>query len=1378
MSFKSMSIKRFSIRKASVKKCGVSFTALFLSFFINLSAFGDDLEIYTGSGDVEAAYNPNVLFIMDTSGSMSEKDGTDFSRMQRVQTALNKALSEATNVNAGLMRFSDYGGPVLFPVTNIDQPIASEIIVNTKRKNDDAHEISGSVDLDDDEIRLTNGTNTVYTGLHFDEVSIPQGAVVTKAFIRFTSATMNSTDSKLTIFAEKTGNASSFENDYENISDRTRTFNSRVWESGNQFPVSDETILSADFTNVIQEIVDQSDWCGGNSLNIIIKGESVSGSSNRRAYTADKGDSRSPQLVLSYDESSATGCVSGTRNFAVRSQADNAEENTKGEYQTGSHLNFRRSSNNYVGLRFQDISIPPGARISSARIKFTSVNNYNHDDGRMRIRGVAQDNPSAFDESRKHQLRDKPKTGASVWFEDFGEWKKNNEYYSPNIKDVVQEIINRPGWSQGNALMLVLDSFDNKDIAAWTHKGSEGRAVELEITFEGNATPGSSSTVRDYLISKVNELTTNGFTPIVDTLYEAALYYGGLQMDYGRKRGEPGVSNAVRRSTRVSHRMSYTGDDAVRPGGCTDLDLSNSKCIDEFIPAGATYISPVTDLQCQVNNHIVLLSDGRANNNHSVGKVQSFLGTTCTGSGGEKCGIELVQNLKEKDTSVIGARVKTHTIGFAADTVANDFLNRLAAQGGGGFYTAEDSDGLLEVFKTIFRQVKDVNTTFVSPGVAVNQLNRLTHRDELYFALFRPEEGARWPGNLKKYKIRGDEVLDANNIPAVDSTTGFFSSEAKSYWSLRTDGNDVREGGAASKLDLVRNLYFFEDSPGMIFRSGNEFNESNTSITAADLALTSLSDPAETRERVLKWARGVDVDDSDGDGSTTDVHQFMGDPIHSQPVIVNYSETDSVVFVATNHGFLHAFDAETGEENYAIIPKELLSNLYEFYQNNSTLNHIYGLDGDMVYREADGKKYLYVGMRRGGNNYYVFDITSKSNPKLVFTIDGGEGDYANLGQSWSRPILTKIDIGGTVKDVMIIGGGYDEEQDDKTTSSPDSVGNSVFIIDANNGNLLWSASDEDADLILSDMKYSIPARISVIDRDNDGIADHMYVADMAGQLFRLDIYNGEGTSNLVKGGLMAQFGGATAEENRRFYYGPDVSEVVLGDEHYYAVAIGSGFRAGPLNDVIEDKFYMIKDEGVFKRDASYKYVLPDSPITHDSLYDATDHLLTSSDESERDVAASAFATKDGWFISLKTKGEKVLSAPFILDYQIFFTTYVPASSSESLCAPPTGNSRAYLVNMFNGNSVTDLNNNSVRDSGDRYAELSQTGIAPDTKILIENITKPVVCLGAECAPAVIEVDEDGNEIACGSNFECLARNIYGRFERVIKDTWETEVERN
>lgn len=1358
------------------KKSLVLLTAYVLSSLISYSAMADDLEIYIGTGETSLTYNPNVLFIMDTSGSMGGKDGTDQSRMQRVQNALRDALGSATNINAGLMRFSDFGGPVLFPVRGIDTPVSPELIVPVISGNDDAYETSGSMNTANGQLRLTSGTEAVWTGVRFQSLNIPRGAVITSAYLRLTSVNLDTTASEFKIFGESVGDSAEFENVTNNINTRAKTGAYVHWDSENSFPFTNETITSPDISAVIQEIVNRGDWCGKNNLSLLVEGISSDPLSDRRAYSNDDGNSRAPQLVVTYDESTATGCIRDRLIYQVDQQDENAEERSNGYQSTGSELTFYSGSNSYVGTRFKNVALPQGAVIQNAYLEFTAYNNYSNSGAQMKIRGVAQDDPDDFSPYTRYLLRDKPKTSASVMWTSIPSWTRNEVYQSPSVTSIVQEIVDRSGWEPNNEMMFVFSDFNFAKRGAYSFNGKPSGATRLVVEYQGNATPGTTATVRQHLIGKVDELNANGLTPIVDTLYEASLYFGGRNVDYGRKRGEPSVNDYVQRSTRVSHRSSYIGADPVRASGCTDDNLNSSSCINEYIPAGATYISPIEDLQCQTNNHIVLLSDGQANNNHSVTKIQSLLGNTCTGSGGEKCGLDLVKNISDSGDSVIDARVVTHTIGFAANADANNFLNQLALQSGGGFYKADNSEDLLAAFETILRQVKDVNTTFVSPGVAVNQLNRLTHRDELYFALFKPAEGTLWPGNLKKYKIDGDVVKDKNGLDAVDPNTGFFSENAHSYWSSLVDGNDVRLGGATGSLDLVRNIYAFDDTPGTIFSSSNSLNESNSTITTSTLGITDVAEPDSLRVQLLKWARGVDVLDDNGNGSTTDINMMMGDPIHSQPVIVNYSATDSAIFVATNHGFLHSFDAETGEENFAIIPRELLSNLHDFYQDNSSFNHIYGLDGDIVIRQFEGKTWLYVGMRRGGNNYYVIDVTEKFNPKFVYKIDGGNGAFENLGQSWSRPILTKMNISGTVKDVLVIGGGYDGEQDDKLVRTVDSVGNSVFIVDADNGDLLWSASNAGADLNIPSMQYSIPARIAVIDRDHDSLADHLYVADMGGQLFRIDIYQGSGPSDLAKGELIAQLGGDSEEENRRFYYAPDVSEIVIGEERYYAVTIGSGFRAGPLNSSIQDHFFMLKDKGVFARDEYNKFAFPDSPFTIFDLYDATDHLLTSDDEAERELANTQFLDKDGWTLKLSAGGEKILASPLILDYKVFFTSYLPASASDSLCAPPTGNSRAYLVNLVNGNAIADLNENNVDEHEDRYAQLAQTGIAPDTKILIENIIKPVVCLGAECVSAVIELDEDGNEVACGSNFECLAQNIYGRFERVQKDTWKTEVE--
>ncbi len=1357
-----------------MRKLFHALTASILGAGISLNALGDDIEIYLGAGSDTLTYNPNVLFIMDTSGSMAGKDGTDESRMLRVQNALKEALRSATNINAGLMRFSDYGGPILYPVKPIDAPVDPEIITSISSGADDAFEQNGSMNVSSDRIKLVEGTSSITAGFRFADLNIPRGAVITSARIRFTSDGYNITQSNLTFKNIASGDVAPFSNSTRLTSLATGA-ESVEWSEDNDWPTGSLQVRSIDISNVVQEVIDRPDWCGGNSLGLLVEGQSGSSAAARYIRSYEDGNSESAELVVTYDQASATGCISGEQYYQVSAQRNNAEEQSNGYYNTGSELTLNASSNQYVGIRFENVSIPKDAVIDEAYLIFGAYQNRSGS-ASMRIRMVNEASPGRFRNNDRYRLRDAPKTSGVVW-SGIPAWYKNRFYWSPDIASELQQIVNRGDWQSGNDAMFVLSDFSGNR-GAYTYNGKPSRAPYLYVKFQGNAIPETVATVRDHLLNKVDELAANGYTPIVDTLYEAASYYGGRDVYWGRTRGNNNVSENVRRYTRVSHRDSYVGLEPVRPNGCSEDNLNDSDCIGEYIPTGAKYISPVTDLQCQTNNHIVLLSDGEANNNHSVNEIEALLGQRCVyGSGGEKCGLDLIRNISKSSESVIGPRIITHTIGFAANSTANNFLNQLALQGGGNFYTASDSGELVTAFESILRSVKDVNATFVSPGVAVNQLNRLTHRDELYFALFKPSEGTDWPGNLKKYKITGNTIVDKNGVAAVDDGTGYFKETSHSYWSVLADGADVRAGGAAHQLGTTRNVYTFSGT-GNIATTSNRLAESNSGITVADLGIADQPNPSDLRNVLLKWARGIDVQDADDDGSTTDARMQMGDPIHSQPVIVNYSDTDSAILVATNQGYLHSFDPDTGNEHFAIIPKELLSNLHDFYKNNSSFTHIYGLDGDMVLRDTGTKLMLYVGMRRGGRNIYAFDITNKTAPSLSFKIEGGTGDFAKLGQTWSKPVITKVNIGGSVKEVMIFAGGYDVNQDNKLIRSADTMGNAVFMVDADSGALLWSASDLDANLNIAEMKYSIPARVAVIDRDDDGLADHMYVADTGAQLFRLDIYNGKGVNELVKGQRLADFGGDDdPAENRRFFYAPDVSEISMGTEHYYAVAMGTGYRAHPLNTQIKDNIYMLKDEGVFEVDENGHFSFPTQAYTALNLYDATDHNLTSADGTTRQLEAAAMASKQGWMIRLGNGGEKVLASPLILNYKVFVTTYLPASISESACAPPSGNSRAYLLELVNANAVTDLNNDSDLSHQDRYVDLQQTGIAPETKILIEDALHPVVCLGTECGSAVIEQDEDGNEMACTTQLDCLAQNILGRLKRVQKSTWKTETER-
>ncbi len=188
-------------------------------------------------------------------------------------------------------------------------------------------------------------------------------------------------------------------------------------------------------------------------------------------------------------------------------------------------------------------------------------------------------------------------------------------------------------------------------------------------------------------------------------------------------------------------------------------------------------------------------------------------------------------------------------------------------------------------------------------------------------------------------------------------------------------------------------------------------------------------------------------------------------------------------------------------------------------------------------------------------------------------IDGAT--LPGLGQAWSTPVITRVNISGATQNsqrlVLVIGGGYDAMEDNSTFYAADTVGNHVYMVDALTGNLLWSAGKTGANFNSANMDHAIPSPVAVLDIDGNGYADRMYVGDMAAQLWRFDITNGNTAASLVAGGVIASLGTKldavhAAADQRRFYSAPDVAaEQKPKLTPFLSIAIGSGYRGHPLN---------------------------------------------------------------------------------------------------------------------------------------------------------------------------------------------------------------------
>ncbi len=1187
-------------------------------------------------------------------------------------------------------------------------------------------------------------------GLRYQDVNVPQGATITSAYLRFNAAAGHSTSDNLTlkIRAENSDNSATFNSSSFGLSARSKTSTEVLWSPEAEW-ASDATVTGPNITTLVQQVVNRSGWCGNNAMAFYIQPKDTSAlGGSRLTYSYDEVSHRHPELVINYSGGSP-GCMNTIWNTRTLLTEDDASENNDSRKTvTNSATSLTLGNSQKLGMRFEKVPFARGTTVLEAYLEFTPTANSSASTY-LDLYAENSDNSAAYPNSRGN-ISGRTKTIATTRWTISDSWKSDFTYRSPELKTLIQEVLNRSSWTAGNSLSLL--AYGNTTAAnrtIYSFDGSGARAPKLVIKVANPArTVIPPLTVREHINNLVQSLTARTYTPIVDTLYEAALYYRGAPVYYGADRQIFNSGDGLDlRYKRVSIDNSYTGGTHVMPAGCTEDNLDSTNCRDETItssPTAPTYISPIVS-DCQ-SNHVVLFTDGEANHNNSRTVIGNMIGNSnCSidaADSDEKCGRSLVQWMANNDMQPslpTTNTISTHTIAFnLSNSGALTFLRDLAARGNGGAYTANTSAELEDAFNAIIRNIVSRDSTFTAPSATVNQFNRLSNRSEIYFSVFKPEATPVWAGNLKRYKLLGNPAVisDANDQAAVDSTTGFFKASARSLWSSTTDGASVELGGAAKRLaddPSLRKLYTYlpaatANTPSRsLTAAANQFSYSNADITTS---MVQAADAAE-RNNILKWAMGYDMHDVNANSLITDARKQLGDPLHSIPLLITYSgpsETpDITAFFGTNEGFLHAVDADNGDEVFSFIPKHLFENLKTLYDDNNNFTHPYGMDGSPVAWVQDlnfdntinntDKVYIYMGMRSGGRNLYALDVTARTQPKMLWTIEGGSGDFAALGYTWSRPVKTKLKIGSAVKDVLIFAGGFDPIIDDNPTHRVNAtMGNSIYIVDATTGARLWMAGNAvtaGQGLNLTAMKYAIPGDMSLLDVNKDGLADMMFVGDTGGQVWRFDFHQGENTASLVTGGVIAELADNTQLNDRRFHFKPDVS--IFGDQGNLrmAVSIGSGSLQEPLEQTTSNRFYVIFQDDIYAAPATY------TKLTETNLTDRTDDITNTR------------ISNSGWYIDLEHSGEKTLASSLTVNNQIIFTTYSPQVAA-SACSGVTGVGRVYLLGLYNAKPTQDLNDSDTITKEDRSRVLKSPSIPPTPKMLFpEQTDVPTVLVGPE-----------------------------------------------
>jgi type IV pilus assembly protein PilY1 len=546
-----------------------------------------------------------------------------------------------------------------------------------------------------------------------------------------------------------------------------------------------------------------------------------------------------------------------------------------------------------------------------------------------------------------------------------------------------------------------------------------------------------------------------------------------------------------------------------------------------------------------------------------------------------------------------------------------------------------------------------------------------------------------------------DSRLDPAVSPTtgfIDEDAVSFWTASSGYWvnveaasggkyarSDSPDGEKVEKGGVAQWL---RTTYYSSSANRVVFTCPGGGCGTNVDLAAAgatyrfstanaSLAPTLFGLPSgdtTNRNLLINWVRGEDnVTAADVANESVAKDQLgqrpsdatvrpsiHGDVLHSRPVAINYGGTRGVVvFYGANDGLLRAVNGNqtgtgAGSEMWAFVAPEHFATLRRLRENDPEVRYPGTPQANTTARQRDyffdgpigafqntqnGEVMLFAGMRRGGRSIYAFNVSNPDQPRLMWTINPSVSGYANLGQTWSMPRVSRIK--GLADPVLIMGGGYDNAAEDVAPAGATTRGQGVYVINMRTGaRLAWLPTDA-----------SVPADVTVIDSDGDGFVDRAYVVDIRAQVYRLDIEDANGVAPAPAGWTITKIAALNDAPNgltgtRKVFFAADA---VL-TRNYTALLFGTGDREKPLLTATNDRFFLIKDVRVAKGAPGTV-----TPITEASLAE-----VNSGNTAGRDPEGCAYA--------LATNGEKVINQPITFGGVTYFSTNRPLPPGAGSCS--------------------------------------------------------------------------------------------------------------
>lgn len=373
------------------------------------------------------------------------------------------------------------------------------------------------------------------------------------------------------------------------------------------------------------------------------------------------------------------------------------------------------------------------------------------------------------------------------------------------------------------------------------------------------------------------------------------------------------------------------------------------------------------------------------------------------------------------------------------------------------------------------------------------------------------------------------------------------------------------------------------------------------------------------------------------------------------------------VYVAANDGMLHAIDSTTGNERWSFVPSFVMPEMWRLADRAYNTNHRYLVDGSPTAADvcsssttagcaaaADWKTIVVGGLNKGGCGYYALDVTDPASPKGLW-----EFSHEQLGYSYGNPVVTRRKDG---KWVVIFSSGYNNVPGSgcaSSTAASDGNGH-VFVVDALTGALLENIPTYTSGSTPAGTTGT-PSGLSKLnawlDNGDINIASKLYGGDLLGNVWRIDFDDNYGPSG-KESFLLAQLK-TSANVPQPVTTKPELNVVKSSGVNYNVVFVSTGKYLGlsDPSDTSQNTIYALKDELTTTGISDVR----DSTMQARTM---TQSISASTGETIRTVTGGAtldWATGNGWYIDLNpgnvSPGERVN-----IDMQLYFTSLIVAAN--------------------------------------------------------------------------------------------------------------------